>query len=116
MVCKNGGTHDSTWSELIINSRRLTLSSRTVVGVDFLELGPADTAAETEDVGLNILSEVVVERDSWDGADFVESRQTVGIHNGYLRPDRMLFVSKRVYAALPSQMKRSLRFEVVHFA
>ena len=115
VVCKGREPSKRGWAELVVTSRHLTISPRTVIGVDPLELGPRRGTGSGENIGLNVMSEVTVVRDSWDGSDFVVSKQTVGSLQGLLRPRRLLMVSKRVFDAMPSRMRRGLDFEVIRF-
>jgi hypothetical protein len=115
VFCKGREPSKRGWAELVVTSRHVTISPRTVIGVDPLELGPRGGTGSGENIGLNVLSEVSVVRESWDGSDFVVSKQTVGSFQGLLRPRRLIMISKRVFDAIPSKMQKGLDFEVIRF-
>jgi hypothetical protein len=114
VICNGAEMSKRGWAELIITSPKINIAARTRIGVDPLELGPRGGTG-AENIGMNVLSEVSIERESWDGSDFATSKQTLGALNGLLRPRRLLFVSQRLFKSLTPPMKRGLRFEIVRF-
>ncbi|MEA2785267.1 MAG: hypothetical protein QOF71_1371 [Candidatus Eremiobacteraeota bacterium] len=114
IICKGQEASKRGWAELII-SPRVSISPRTLIGVDPLELGPSGGTGLGANIGLNVLSEVAIIRETWDGSDFAVSEQTVGTHQGLLRPRRLLMVSKRVLQAMSPKMRRGLAFEIIRF-
>jgi hypothetical protein len=115
VVCKGQDASKGGWAELVVSSPKVSISPRTVIGVDPLELGPRGGTGAGGNLGLNVMSEVAIVRESWTGSDFAVSKQTVGSHQGVLRPRRLLMISKRVLQALSPKMRRGLAFEVVRF-
>lgn len=66
--------------------------------------------------GLNILSEVTVRRDAWDGSDVVRTREYVGSRLGLLVPRPLILISQRVYRLLRELRATGFRVEVAHLA
>ena len=66
-------------------------------------------------LGLNLLSELSVERASYTGDDIVTPRQFVGVRRGLLRPTRPICISQNVRRALEANRARGFTLEVVHF-
>jgi hypothetical protein len=115
IICKGQEGSKRGWAELIVTSPKVSISPGTLIGVDPLELGPRGGTGLGDNIGLNVLSEVEIVRESWDGADFAVSKQTVGSRQGLLRPRRLLMISKRVFDAMSPNMRRGLGFEVIRF-
>ncbi len=113
VMCKGSPRTKTDWAELVVTAPKVAIAPPTVVGTDLSGDPPPNVWDETtEYLGLNVLSEVSIRRDSWDGSDFAVSWQTVGAHQGLLRPYRLLFVSKRVFEALSPKMRRGLKVEI----
>jgi hypothetical protein len=65
-------------------------------------------------IGLNLLSEITISSASLVKADFLASRQFVGVRRGLLRPRRIVLVSPRVYQLISSENLKGARVEVAH--
>jgi hypothetical protein len=65
-------------------------------------------------LGLNLLSEVSIDRSTRGTTDVIASRQFVGVRRGLLRPERLIMISPRVYNLLTSFRANGCRFEVAH--
>jgi hypothetical protein len=113
VICNGQPRVKTDWAELVVTSPKVAIAPPTVVGTNVSGDPPPDVWDETTvHLGLNVLSEVSIRRDSWDGSDFAVSWQTVGAHQGLLRPYRLLFISKRLFGALSPKMRRALKVEV----
>lgn len=64
--------------------------------------------------GLNLLSELTIDRATWYGEDIVPTRQWFGERVGALVPSRSLLISARVYRLMVAAGVRGARYEVVH--
>lgn len=97
------------WHQLMVTSRPVEITAPTKVGIapfDEDEQGEC-RCSEGDLIGLGLLSEVSVERSSYDGSDIVESKQYIGVRRGLLRPERVLLISPRFRNALvQAQLKR----------
>ena len=64
--------------------------------------------------GLNVISELWIRRESWDGSDLNYTIQHEGYRRGVLVPCRLLVISRRLYDRLQAEGMRGLNVEVVH--
>jgi len=64
--------------------------------------------------GHDILTALSIQRDSWDGADFVRTRQLVGGRSGLIAPWPLILVSQPCYQALKKGAYKGFVPEVVH--
>lgn len=92
----------SPWYQPVCTGSPVETVPPTTFGEDPFATGTADRyrCPQGHVAGLNLVSEVTVARDSWDGSDMVASRQLVGTRKGLLRPRPLLFVSKRLWEAM----------------
>lgn len=115
VLCTGADKGKSGWAELIVTSRRVLVTPPTLAGNSPVDCAAIESRENCENLGLNVLSEVFIDRDSWDRSDLAVSKQTVGVHQGLLRPSRILFASKRLFSALSPPMRRGLLFEIARF-
>jgi hypothetical protein len=64
--------------------------------------------------GLNILSELAVQKESLRELDFMETRQFVGLRSGLLRPRRLIVVSQKVRRIVLENKLKGIRLEIAH--
>jgi hypothetical protein len=64
--------------------------------------------------GLNLLTELTVSRDEWDGSDFTITREYAGWKRGVLRPYPLIVVSPRVRRLFTEHRITGVRFEVAN--
>lgn len=105
------------WRQLWMVSDRLSVVEPTRIGTN-----PFDPDSEGQyrcprgdTVGLSFLSEVSVQRASWDGADIVLTKEMTGVRRGLLRPTPAILVSPRLRRILVDNKVRGVRFEIAHF-
>lgn len=67
-------------------------------------------------LGLNLLSEVTVERRSLAKVDVMMTRQLVGVRSGLLRPEPLLLVSPNARRSFDEAEVKGLSIEVAHLA
>jgi len=65
-------------------------------------------------IGLNLLSEVSISKETRGTADFIASRQFVGTRRGLLRPGRVILISPRVRELLKKEKVRAVEMEIAH--
>lgn len=70
-------------------------------------------------LGLNLISEVSLNRGSYNGADIFSSKQFVGTRRGLIRPQRLIFISQKLYRLIEQERQngngiKGVRFEVAH--
>jgi hypothetical protein len=112
------GTIDS-WFQLEVTSRPVGVAPATRFG-----LNPFDPDEQGEYrcprghmAGMNILSELSVRREDWDGSDLCATKQYVGYRSrngGAFRPHPLLLVSQRLRRLLGELKARGFELEVAH--
>lgn len=112
------GELSESWFQLFPNSPGLEIISPTRIGID-----PFDADAEGRFrcqcgnlIGLNLLSEITVKASRHPFRDIQFSQQFVGVRRGYLRPEKVLFVSQRFRSAIELGKITGVEFEVAHIA
>jgi hypothetical protein len=106
------------WYQLIITSEPISTVPPTRFGNN-----PFDEDPEGEYrcplghvSGLNLLSEIWVSQEVWDGSDIVRTQDFVGIRRGVLVPRPLLLISPRLWRLLTREKIRGYKIEVAHFA
>lgn len=101
--------------QLMIHSR-VDVTAPTRFGIDPFDEDAAGEyrCPECGLAGLNVLSELFVARDSWDGSDFAVTRQLVGSRSGLLVPAPLVVVSPRVRELFVEHRLNGARWEVAH--
>ena len=106
-----------SWSQLLINSAPIPVSAQTRSGVNYLDRDRQGVYRWTfgHVLGLNLLSELFVDRVAWDGSDVFRTREHFGVRRGVLRPFAPRLITQRFYAALKRASARGFRVEVTLF-
>lgn len=106
------------WRELVVTSPPVEVTYPTQYGID-----PFDPDAEGlfrcphgHVLGLNVISDLTIERGSWHGDDIIITRQLSGRRSGALVPAPEYLVSGRLCAVMRQQGIRGVRYEVAHLA
>lgn len=105
------------WHQLVVTSSPVDLVPPTLVG-----MGPFDVDAKGQYrcprghvLGLNLLSEPWVKKESHDGSDLVRTRQLIGARMGVLHPRPRLLISPRLFRLLRELKVGRLVAEVAHW-
>ncbi|MFB3891871.1 MAG: hypothetical protein ACE15C_07590 [Phycisphaerae bacterium] len=103
------------WFVLNVRSAAADIVPPTRVGVEPFDDDHNGGACPLGDLlGLNLLSEVYISAKSRADADFVASRQYVGMRNGLLRPQHVILISQTVRRLIESENLTGLEVEVAH--
>lgn len=121
--CKLGPLHHNgksshpskkNWHQLIVNSL-VNVNSATKTGI-----GPFDEDRDNEyrcknghTIGLNVLSEVSIDKASWDGSDITITKELLGVNRGLLRTYPLLLISQRLYRLTQEMKIKGFKVEVV---
>jgi hypothetical protein len=116
---KGGSGVIDSWYQLEVASRPVGVAPVTRFGIDPLDL---DEQGEHRCplghvAGLNILSELSVKREDWDGSDVCATKQWVGYRSrngGVFRPNPLLLVSQKLRRVLGELKARGYELEVAH--
>jgi len=106
------------WFQLNVQSASAEIVAPTRVGID-----PFDDDASGECrctlgdlLGLNLLSEVAIRATTRGDADFVSSRQFIGVRRELLRPERVILISPKVWKLIESEKLKGVEVEVARLA
>lgn len=110
------GASKAAWFQLLVQPPYVKLDVSTRTGIDPFneDLESRHRCPLGHVAGLNLLSEVSVERGSWSGRDFCLTKECIGAKRGLLRPTPLLVVSPRVWRMFRDQQVRGASFEVAH--
>jgi len=112
---KNRGDKLPVWYQLIITSNiEVGASTRFGMGPFEEEDHEGNVCPLGHVLGLNLLSELYVLRDSWSGTDFAATRQLVGCRRGVLVPRPMFLISPKVRSLFVQHKVRGFKTEVAH--
>ncbi|WP_224242411.1 hypothetical protein [Hyalangium gracile] len=110
------GREPSEWSQLVITSKPLKLSASTVTGINLFDLDEENRhrCPKGHMAGLNQISELYVQRASWDGSDWARTGTFFGVRRGELRPEPRLLVSQKLRQVLVGMKAKGFELEVAH--
>lgn len=111
-----GGKPSSELFQLRVVGRPVELHASTRAGEDVFDRSQRGKCSRGHVVGLNLLSEVTVQRGSLTGADVMVTRQLVGFKKGLLRPRPILLVSPKAWRVMERGGIAGLKIEVAHLA
>lgn len=116
---KGGSGVIDSWYQLAVTSRPVGVAPVTRFGIE-----PFDPDEQGEYrcplghvAGLNILSELSMKREDWDGADLCATKQWVGYRSrngGVFRPYPLLLISQKLRRVLGALKARGFELEVAH--
>jgi hypothetical protein len=119
-VLRRGGRGAvDSWYQLEVTSRPLGVAPRTRFGINLFD---EDEAGEYRCplghvLGLNLLSELSVVGEDWDGSDVCATRQWTGMRSrngGAFRPHPLLLISPRLRTLLSELKAKGFELEVAH--
>jgi hypothetical protein len=104
------------WVQPIVTSQPVSVTPPTQYGIDPFNSDPAGEyrCPLGHTLGLNLISELYLDRSTWDQSDFGATRHLVGVRRGLLRPRPSLLVSQRLYQLLAKENLRGFKVEVAH--
>lgn len=103
------------WHQLLVTSRSVVATPPTRFGTDPFHPDPDRYRCPFGHVsGINMLSELFLDHNSWDGSDVVRTADLVGIRRGLLVPAPRLLVSQRLGRRLRDQKMKGFEVEVAH--
>jgi hypothetical protein len=102
------------WCQVKGVGARAALHSSTRVGNDPFDHSEGGRCPRCDLAGLNVLSEVSIRRESYDGSDLVETKELIGVRRGLLRPRPVMLLSPRGWRAIDGARLKGLAVEVAH--
>lgn len=114
-------SESTEWYQLSVKSVGAEIIPPTLVGnnlFDYDEEGQ-NRCPNGDLLGLNLLTEVSIGLDSYNGADIVSSKQFIGVRRGLLRPRRLIFISRKLWSVIErervkGERVKGVRFEIAH--
>lgn len=104
------------WYQLVVKSKPVKIASATRFGID-----PFDEDNEGKYrcpnghiIGFKILSELSVEKDSWDGSDINLTESMIGCRQGVYVPAPLITISKWLYNLLKDNNIKGFETEVAY--
>ncbi|GHG86500.1 hypothetical protein [Comamonas sp. JC664] len=112
-----GALQASDWRQLVVTSKPLVLSPRTVAGNNPFDLDEAGAfrCPLGHVAGLNQISELYVEKADRDDADLWVTDTLFGDRRGELRPEPRLLISPRLRDVLWAMDAKGYALEAAHF-
>jgi hypothetical protein len=104
------------WRQLIVTSDPVDVVAPTLAGSDLFDLDEQGRfrCPQGHLLGLSLLSELWIRRESHDGSDLVGTRQLIGLRRGVLHPRPVLLFSPRLYRLLRVLKVGRMVVEVAH--
>ncbi len=104
------------WHQLVVRYSQADIVPPTRVGINPFDDDPKGECRCPLGhlLGLNLLSEVFVRAATRGEADFICSRQFIGVRRGLLRPERIILISPKVRDLLQSERVKGYEIEVAH--
>lgn len=95
---------------------KVKINQNTITGNDTFDydIGNTYRCRNGHTAGLDILSELAVDRNSWDGSDIVATEQLFGVNRSLLRTYPLIAISQKLYRALSASQIKGFSVEVVH--
>jgi len=116
----NYGKHTSNIYEPIVNSPELSLTEKTIAGIDPFNFSESEGAEiykcpKGHTIGLNLLSEAyVADSPTITEYDFFATKQKVGVNRGLLRPQPLYICSQAFRQMVLKEKLSGFDFEVAH--
>ncbi|WP_093519960.1 double-CXXCG motif protein [Stigmatella erecta] len=110
------GLKPSSWSQLVMTSKPLRLTGTTVTGNDLFDLDEKNEyrCPQGHTAGLRQISELYVQRRSWDGSDWCRTDKLLGLRRGELRPEPKVLISQKLCQLLVGMKAKGFEIEMAH--
>lgn len=107
-------TANPQFFQLVCRGPRPTIERSTRAGETPFDLERFGRCERGDTLGLNLLSEVYLDRAGYSGADLSETTEMIGVRRGLLRPQPLLLLSNRAFSAFRSAKLKGIGIEVAH--
>lgn len=104
------------WYQLRIDAPPVEICPPTRAGDDPFDYDSGFRCSRGDTIGLTLLSEVTVARESVSSVDFLQTRQMVGLREGVLRPRPILLCSPGAFKLIKTRKLKGFKFEVAHLS
>jgi hypothetical protein len=112
----DGSKENERWVQIDIYGNAGTMNQKTQFGLSPLQLDVIDDykCSKGHLRGPNILSELYINSDEWDGNDISRTRDFYGVRRGVLVPSPAIIVSNKLYKLLVQNKITGYQVEVAH--
>ena len=112
---KNPMRSSQQWHQLQVVGKAGAIAEETLVGRDPFSPSEIDWRCPLgHSVAAQILSEVYLRRDAWDGSDIAVTSSLFGQGRNLLRPTPLVIISQRMYRVLQEAELKGYTVEVAH--
>jgi len=112
---KKPTTRSQEWHQLKIIGRAGEIAGQTLLGIDPFSPGKIAWRCQLgHSVATQVLSEVYLRRDAWDGSDIAVTSSLFGQGHNLLRPTPLIIISQRMYHAMQVAELKGYSVEVAH--
>jgi hypothetical protein len=107
-----------TWRQLVIGGTPVVAIPPTKFGIDPFDMDPEGSyrCPRGHIAGLNLLSEVTIDRASWSDSDAAKTSEAVGWRQGLLVPAPLFMVSSRFQALVAHNSFTGASLAIAHLA
>jgi hypothetical protein len=114
----SSSAESADWFQFVLTDATAKIVPPTRTGIDpFDEDSHGKCRCRNGDlIGLNILSEVWLDGKTLGSYDVLSSREFVGARRGLLRPERVVFISEKLWRLLESKGIKGYKIEIAHLA
>jgi hypothetical protein len=104
------------WYQLVITSRPIPTIPPTKFGIKPFNEDPEGQyhCPLGHTSGLNLLSELWLSKDAWDGSDICMTKDMVGTRRGVLVPTPMILISPKLWHLLVNENIKGYKIEIAH--
>jgi hypothetical protein len=112
---KNPAKRSKEWHQLKVTGNAGEISDQTLLGRDPFSSGEINWCCPLgHSVATQVLSEVYLNRDAWDGCDMAVTSSLFGQGRNLLRPIPLIIISQRMYRLLRAAGLKGYSVEVAH--
>lgn len=115
-LANEGGSPSQDHHQLTVVGASVQLDPATRAGDDPFDAVGNGRCPRSHVVGLNLLSEVTVTRESLSEADVMATRQMVGDRRGLLRPRPILLITRKAWRMIETAKLKGLTIEIAHIS
>ena len=114
LLCNKDGRPSQQHFQLNVVGPRVELHASTKAGANYFDETSYGRCPRGHVAGLNLLSEVHVQKTSLAETDVLATKQLIGVRRGILRPHPILLLSQRAWRIITNAKLRGLIFEIAH--
>lgn len=112
---RNPTKRSQEWFQLKVTGKAGEIADQTSLGTDPFNPGQVSWRCPLgHSVATQVLSELYIKRESWDGSDIAVTSSLFGQGRELLRPTPLILISQRMYRVLQESELKGYSLEVAH--